>query len=479
MEKNKNIEKNKTLNVEKKKIFKVPHTYVIIFCIILLAAIATYIIPAGEFVREVDLNTGRTIVVSDSYHTVEQNPVSFLDIFRAVPKGMTNAGWIIFLVFVIGGSFGIINSTGAIEAGIGAAVGKLEGREKLIIPIAMAIFALGGATFGMAESTLIFIPMGIVLARALKFDAIVGFAMVSLGAVAGFAGGALNIFTTGVAQEIAGLPVFSGLGFRVLTSLILVTIMSIYVLKYAMKVKTNPMESIVFELEQTERNLSKDVKIETLNSKHKLVLLVVGIGFATIVYGVTHGWSTGSDLSAIFLLMGIVSGLIYGYGPSKIAECFVEGAKGLVFGALVIGLSRGIVVILGDGQVIDSIIYGTASMVGQFTPIIASGLMFVMQIFINFFINSGSGQAATTMPLMAPLADVVGVTRQTAVLAYNLGDGLSNAIFPTSGVLLAGLSVAKIKYEHWLKFVWKLFVIVHTVALALIMLSTVIGYGPF
>lgn len=464
---------------EQQKLFKVPHTYVIIFMIILLASVATYLVPAGEFVREVDPDTGRTIAVFGSYHSVEQNPVSFLDIFRSIPKGMTQAGWIIFLVFVIGGSFGIINDTGAIEAGIGRAVSKFEGREKLIIPITMLIFALGGATFGMAESTLIFIPMGIVLARALKFDALVGLAIVNLGAVAGFSGGALNIFTTGVAQGIAGLPIFSGMMFRAIATLVFVIIMSIYVLKYALKIKNNPELSIVYELENTEQHLMKDAKVTELNSRHKLVLLAIAIGFGVIIYGVTHGWSTGSDLSAIFLLMGITSGLIYGYGPSKIAECFVEGAKGLTFGALVIGLSRGIVVILQDAQVIDSIINGAAMLIGQFTPIVASGFMFVVQIFVNFFINSGSGQAATTMPLMAPLADMVGVTRQTAVLAYNLGDGLSNSIFPTSGVLLAGLSIAKIRYEDWFKFIWKLFIIVHTVALILIMLSTAIGYGPF
>lgn len=462
-----------------KKSFKVPHTYVIIFAIIIIAAIATYIVPAGLFERAEDIETGRVLVVPDSYHYVEQSPVSFLDIFRSIPQGMTEAGWIIFLIFIIGGSFGIINSTGAIEAGIGKLVGGLEGKEKIIIPATIAIFALGGATFGLAESTLIFIPMGVALARGLGFDALVGMAMVNLGATAGFAGGALNIFTTGVAQGIAGLPLFSGMGLRIIITVVLVIINSIYILRYASKIKKNPENSIIYEIEKHEKSIKEETSVTEFNLKHKRVLFVVLIGFIFVVYGVTHGWSTGTDLSAIFLLMGIASGLIYGFGPSKIAEAFVEGARGLVFGALVVGVSRGIVVVLVSGQIIDTIVNGAASIVGLFSPVIAAGIMLIVQVGINFFINSGSGQAATTMPIMAPLADIIGVSRQTSVLAYNIGDGLSNSLFPTSGVLMAGLSIAKIPYEKWIKFVWPLMLMLHGAALVIIMLSVVIGYGPF
>ncbi len=461
------------------KKFKVPHTYVIIFTLIIIAAIATYIIPAGTFERVEDSETGRTLVVSDSFKEVEQSPVSFLDVFRAVPKGMTEAGWIIFLVFVIGGSFGIINSTGAIEAGIGSAVKYLDGKEKIIIPVTISIFSLGGATFGMAESTLIFIPMGITLARSLGFDSIVGFAMVSIGAVCGFAGGALNVFTTGVAQGIAGLPLFSGIGVRIATTVIFIIIGSIYTLRYAIKVKHNPELSIVFDLEKQDKIDNKEGNIIALNKKHKFVLLVILIGFVFIIYGITHGWSTGSDLSAIFLLMGITSGLVYGIRPSQIAEAFVEGARSLTYGALIVGLSRGIVVILESGQIIDTIINSASSAVGIFPPIIAAVIMLLFQLFINFIVNSGSGQAAITMPIMAPLADMVGISRQTAVLAYQMGDGLSNQLWPTSGVLMAGLSLAKIPYDKWLKFVMPLIVILY-IASALILMGTVaIGYGPF
>ena len=239
----------------------VPHTYFLIFMLMVIAAIATYLVPAGVFERAVDEVTGRTLVVPSSYEVVESTPVGFMDVFKAIPKGMTDSGWIIFLVFMIGGSFGIINSTGAIEAGIGRAVKHLEGKEIIIIPVCLAIFALGGATFGLAESTLIFIPMGITLARSLGYDALVGMSIITVGATSGFAGGVLNMFTTGVAQGIAGLPLFSGMGVRIVTTVIFVIISSAYILKYASKVKKNPELSIVYELEQKEASKKMESKV--------------------------------------------------------------------------------------------------------------------------------------------------------------------------------------------------------------------------
>ena len=203
------------------------------------------------------------------------------------------------------------------------------------------------------------------------------------------------------------------------------------------------------------------------------------IGFIFIIYGVTHGWSTGTDLSAIFLIMGIVSGVIYGFSPNKIAETFVEGAKSLTYGALVIGLSRAIVVILESGQIIDTIVYGASRFVGLFPPIIAVVIMLLFQLFFNFIVNSGSGQASITMPIMAPLADMVGVTRQTSVLAFQIGDGLSNQLWPTSGVLMAGLSLADIPYDKWLKYIMPLMVWLHIAAAVVLIGCVLIGYGPF
>jgi uncharacterized ion transporter superfamily protein YfcC len=462
-----------------KKGFKAPHSYVLIFVLIVIAALATYVLPAGSFERVVDKATGRTLVVANSFKSVESNPASFLDLFRSIPKGMTDSGWIIFLIFIIGGSFGIITKTIAVEAGIGSAVKYLDGKEKILIPIAVAIFALGGATFGMAESTLIFIPIGVALARALKFDAMVGMAMVTFGANAGFSGGAFNIFTTGVAQAIAGLPLFSGLWLRVITTIVFVIIVSIFTIRYAMKIKNNPEDSIVYDLEQQEKLNVTKTEIAEFTSRRKLVLLVVAVGFGFIIYGVSHGWGTSTDLSAIFLIMGILSGLISGLHPGEIADAFIEGARGLIYGALIVGLCRAIVVLLENGRIIDTIVNSLASIVGLFPPVIAAIFMLVVESLLDFIIGSGSGKAAATMPIMTPLADLVGLTRQTAVLAYQLGDGISNQLWPTSGVLMAGLSIAKIPYEKWLKFAVPLIVLLYVASAIILAISAAIGYGPF
>src|SRR5699024_5122345 len=336
---------------------RLPHTFVLIFGIIVCVAILTYIVPAGQFEWIEDPESGTEVIDADSYERVEQSPVPFTDIFTSIPKGMGEAGWIIFLIFIIGGSFGIINRTGAIEAGISKLVLSLRNREKLLIPVTLLIFSLGGATFGMAESTLIFIPMGVVLARSLKMDAITGMAMVFMGAMAGFSAGFLNPFTVGVAQSIAGLPLFSGIVLGILIQLILVAIASWYIISYAQKVKRDPKKSLVYDLEVEEQSSDESFEVE-FTTRHKLVILTIISGFGTIIYGVTQGWSTSTDLAAIFLAIGIVSGLIGGTSPNQIAEDFIEGAKELTYGALIVGLARAIVVVLQDGNIIDTVIHG-------------------------------------------------------------------------------------------------------------------------
>ncbi len=463
------------------KKFKVPHTYVIIFCIILIAAAATYLVPAGQFDRIPDPtgSTSKEIVDPDSYRNVEQNPIKPLDIIRAIPAGMNSSAWIIFLIFIIGGSFGMINGTGAIEAGIGRMVSKFEGKEKILIPVTILIFSLGGATFGMAESTLVFIPMGIVLARSMGFDALVGMSMVSIGAAVGFSGGALNPFTVGVAQGLAGLPLFSGLGFRVAGHILFYIAAVIFITRYALKVKKNPETSIIYDLEKQNKEEMALSEIPEFTTKRKLVMVVVVIGFGFIVYGVSHGWSTSTDLNAIFLTMGIVAGLVGGNGPSKIAQDFVNGAKALTFGALVVGLSKAIVVVLESGMVIDTIIQGGAVLLGSLPKQLSAVGIYVFQVIFNFFVNSGSGQAATTIPIMSSLGDLLGITRQTIVLAYQYGDGLTNSLYPTSAVLMGGLSLAKIPYEKWFKYILPLMGVFLLIAFAMVMIATAINLGPF
>ena len=464
---------------EKEKRFKLPHPYVLIFLLIVLCTILTYVVPAGTYDRYVDEATGQTLIDPDTFHYVDQTPVSPFGMVQAIPTGMTEVGWIIFLVFIIGGSFGIINATGAIDAGLGASIKFMKGKDKILIVGLMAIFSLGGATFGLAESTLIFIPIGVMLARALGYDAIVGMSIVSIGAVCGFAGGWMNVFTVGVAQGIAGLPLFSGMGYRIFAHVVVLIIACAYVLRYTAKLRRDPSSSVVVELERQAAAQAAEAEggeIPEFTLRRKLVLVVVLIGFITLVYGITHGWSTGTQISSLFLVMGVVCGFVGGLNSTKIAEAFVNGAKGLCFGALLVGLCRAMVVILTNGQIIDTILHAMASSLQGLPSILAAGLMVPVQLIINFFVNSGSGQAAATMPIMAPLADLLGVSRQTAVLAYQYGDGLSYCLWPTSGILMAGLSIPGIPYDKWFKWVWKLMLLMYVAVTVLVMVSVAIGY---
>ncbi|MBP8783884.1 MAG: YfcC family protein [Synergistaceae bacterium] len=463
--------------MEKKKWLKVPHPYVLVVLLIILSTVLTYIIPSGIYDRAKDETTGRTLVVPSTFHFVEQTPVSPASMVMAIPAGMVEVAWIVSLIFIIGGSFGIINATGAIEAGLGASINKLKGKDKTLLAGITFIFSLGGATFGMAESTLIFIPIGVMLARALGYDAIVGMAIINIGAICGFAAGWLNVFTVGVAQGIAGLPLFSGMGYRMVTHVVVLTIAIIYIIAYASKIKKNPELSLVADLEKDALSENINVnKIAEFTPRRKLVLLAVLIGFIVLIYGITNGWSTSTQISSLFLVLGVVCGFIGGMDSTDIANAFIGGAKALTFGALLVGLCRAMVVILTDGQIIDTTLHSLSSLLNGLPPVIAAGLMVPFQLFVNLFINSGSGQAATTMPIMAPLADILGFSRQTAVLAFQYGDGLSNSLWPTSGVLMASLSIANIPYDKWVKWVWKLLVYLYIAVTILTMLSVVIGY---
>lgn len=467
-------------SITAKKKFSMPHTYVILFTIIILVSILTYVVPAGEFERIEDAETGRTIVVPDSFHSVEQNPTTAFGFIKAVPNGLEAAAQIVFFIFIVGGAFEVINSTGAIEGGISKIALSLRNKEFLMIPIFLVVFSIGGATFGMAEEAIVFIPIGIALARALGYDAMTGTAMILLGAAVGFTSGFMNPFTVGVAQGIAELPLFSGIAMRFVILGVLLIVTIIYIMRYAEKVKKDPSKSIVSELEKEEKHTIIDLSnIPKLVGYHYLVLLAVVAGFALIIFGVfKYGWYI-KEIGSIFLAMGIVGGLLGKKGPSKIAENFVIGAKSLAFGALVVGIARGILVIMEEGMIIDSIINSLAASIDTLPNIISSVGMFIVQVIINFFIPSGSGQAAATMPIMTPLADLVGITRQTAVMAYQFGDGFTNSIIPTSAALMASLSIAKIPYEKWVKFLWPLMIIWLIVGAAFLVVANMINYGPF
>jgi uncharacterized ion transporter superfamily protein YfcC len=465
--------------IQKKK-SRVPHTYVILFTVIIIMAIMTYIIPAGEFERMEDPSTGRTVVDPDSFHGVPQNPTTPFELVEAVPKGMNAAAGIIFFIFLIGGAFQIITATGAIEAGISRVALKLEGKDLLMIPMFTIVFSIFGGTIGMAEEAIVFVPIGIALARALGYDAIVGTAMVTLGAACGFTSGFMNPFTVGVAQGISELPLFSGIAYRFVILGVMLVLVNIFLLRYAKKVKADPERSIVRELEIEEAGKKIDLSnLPELETRHIFTLLVLAAGLVAIVYGVfSLDWYI-TEIATVFLAIGIIGGFVGKLGPSRVATEFVNGARGIVFGALVVGIARGILVVMTDGYIIDSIINGLAAAIDNLPNAIAVLGMYFVQVVLNFFIPSGSGQAAATMPIMAPLADVIGINRQVAVTAYQFGDGITNSIIPTSAALMGVLSVAKIPYEKWFKFLWPMTLIWIAMGGVFLIIANIIDYGPF
>jgi uncharacterized ion transporter superfamily protein YfcC len=458
---------------------KIPHTYALLFFIIIFVTLLTFVVPAGSFERAVDDATGRTFVVPDSFEYIDNTPVGFFDMFKAIPKGMEQAGYIIFFVLMIGGSFGILQGTGAIEAGIGEVVKSTKGKEKIVIPLIMFIFSLAGAILGSAEEMLPFYPIVIALAIALGFDTITGTAMVLLGAGAGFAGAFLNPFTVGIAQGIAGLPLFSGIGFRLVGYFAVLGSGIIYVYRYANKIQKNPELSPTYEDDKNSKHNYDLDEIPEFTGKHKAVLAVFVIGLAILAYGVVQLGFYITELSAMFLIIGIASGIVAKMGINEIATEFVNGAKELVYGALVIGLATSIMVVMQEGNIMDTIIYALASAVKGLPPALSAVGMFVVQSFINLIVPSGSGQAAVSMPIMAPMADVVGITRQTSVLAFQFGDGFSNVISPTSGYFMAAIAIGGIKWEKWAKWMLPLFLIWSGIGAALVFISVLINYGPF
>lgn len=459
---------------------RIPHTFVTLLSFTIVMAIMTYVLPAGQFERaEVD---GRTVVIPDSYTIVESNPQGFFDVLKSVPKGMTETADIIFFLFIVGGAFQLITDSGMISSGINLLVKRLQGKEKWVIPILLLVFGVLGSTMGLSEETIVFIPIGVALALALGYDALVGVSIISLGAAIGFFAGFMNPFSVGVAQEIAELPLFSGVGFRIIILLSLWVATSIFLMRYAEKVKKNPETSLLYDRKAGTHVTAGGIDFENLpafTKRHLATLIVFIGGFAIIGYGVfQYGWFI-VEIGSVFLGMGILTGLISSMSPSDIAESFVVGAKEMVFAGLVVGIARSILVVMEDGLIIDTLINYLSHLISSLPDSLAVVGMYITQIVINFFIPSGSGQAAATMPVMIPLADTLGITRQTAVLAFQFGDGFMDSIIPTSGVLMAQLSIAKVSYDVWLKFIGKLMLIWLVMGMIFLLIANYIQYGPF
>lgn len=462
---------SKKSELKKKKRFTMPNTAALLMVMILLAAILTYIVPAGQYERVFDEATERTLVIADTYDNVEQSPVNIGTLLSSLFEGLVNASEIIAFVFVVGGTFGIISRSGAINAGLEKLINKFKGKESILIGIIMTAFAIGGATFGMAEESLPFITILIVASLSLGYDEVVGVAMVVVGLYCGYSPGPLNPFNTGIAQGIAELPTFSGLGLRLVLMIGSLLIAIHHTVRYGKKIKTTTqLENVeVVDKEQFE-----------MTPQRKLILGILVLTIGILIFGVLEYAWYFTEISALFMAMGLVVGMVYYKGNfNTFSQEFLNGAGEMTSAAMLIGLSRAILIVLENGNIMDTIVYWVSSPLKNLNNVFAAWGMYFIQGIINFVIPSSTGQAVVVMPIMAAISDVIGVTRQVAVLAFQAGDGFWNMITPTHPVVMASLGLAGISFTKWFNFGFKL-VLKWTVWVLIILTFAVkTGWGPF
>lgn len=443
--------------------FELPHIYVILFVFSGFAAILTHFVPAGVYER-VTLPNGRVAIDPASYRAVEATPVGLVDFMLAIPKGLGDASMVVFFTFLIGGMFMVIHRTGVIEVAVDKLTRRFAERSILVLPVLMIVFALVATLIGTQELALVYVPVILPLMIALRFDSVTAAGVALLATTAGFTAGVLNPVNTGLGQTIAEVPLWSGTGLRSALLLCLLVVGVGYLMRYAARVRANPAASLMAgdPAEARKRKLyqnAADAGALAYTTRQRLAGVTALIFFGVMVWGVlTRGWFM-MEMSGLFVIMGIAVGLVAGLTTTQICEAFNDGFRDVLVGAIIVGVARSVAVMLEQGQIMDTLVMGLGNVVGGFPDVLSSIGMFVAQLGFNFVIPSGSGQALVTMPIMAPLSDLIGVTRQTSVLAFQLGDGLSNILFPTSGYFMATLAIAGVGWDRWVRFFFPLFCI--------------------
>ena len=521
----------------------IPHTYVIVFYIVVIVAALTWFVPGGQFGRHiVTLENGSTkeVITENSFQYTQSEPQTW-QVFSALFDGFVDKADIIVFILLIGGAFWIMNESKAIDVGIMSflkSAKKLEhnrfirylGVDNIILTMIMLMFSIFGAIYGMSEETIAFIIIFVPLAISMGYDSIVGVSLCFVAAGLGFAGALLNPFTIGIAQGLSDLPLFSGIEYRFFSWIVINLVGITWILRYAAKIKKNPQLSIVYEDDQYWRDKGsahlKDIKYYTPKSAwitwialsivmiiysiqlpmsdlaignsnyqtpiipiltalflisgffslrksvHFFILVLLGFTIAYLIVGVMgYGWYV-MEIATLFFAMGLASGAAMNYSPNKITQLFIEGVKDITSAALVVGLAGGIIVILNNGQIIDTLLYYISQSMNDFGKMASLQMMYVFQTIINVLIPSGSAKAALTMPIMSQFSDLIGVSRQATVMAFQFGDGFTNMITPTSGVLIGVLGVAKIPYEKWVKWITP-FMIVLILLGALLLIPTI------
>ncbi|CEF19978.1 YfcC family protein [Staphylococcus xylosus] len=462
-----------------KKKFKMPHIYVILFVFGVIATIATYIVPSGEFKR-IKGPEGREMVDADSFHYITSAPVGIVDFISIIPRGLIEAGEIVFFTLIIGGMFMVLRRTGIIEIAVDNLARRFIYKSIFIIPVLTTVFAIVATLIGTAELSLVYIPVIIPLIIALGYDSITATAIALCGTVVGFTVGVLNPINTGLAQKLSGIPVFSGISLRIILFIVVLAVTIVFIMRYAKKVQKQPTLSSVYEDDSEKRELYQHITEHaptTATTRQKWGIAVIFAFFIILVYGVTtQGWFM-VEMAGLFIFMGVIVGFVSGLSMQTICEAFNDGFKDVLMGAIIVGLARSIAVVLEDGKIMDTIVHGLGSVIDGTTPTIAVIGMYAVQMLINFIISSGSGQALVTMPIMAPLADMLGITRQTAVLAFQLGDGFTHIFYPTSGYFMAALAIGGVSYTKWIRFFFPLFIIWVVISIITLIIAQLSGWS--
>lgn len=466
--------------IKKKKELKALNPMLFLVAIMLIVTVASYIVPVGSYERIVV--DGQEMVDPASYHPVERSPITPFNLLISVTLGMQRGSAIIFFLLIIGAMFAILDGTGAINAGMTNVVRAMKGKELLMIPVCMIVFGMGSAFCANFEEFLAFVPLVLACCLTMGFDSLTAVGIIFCAAASGYGGAITNAFTTGIAQSIAGLPMFSGMGLRIAVFVTLLSVSIIYVTWHALRVKKNPQLSSTFDVDRlTAKNVALNVTESVpLTTRQKIVLAVFIGGIAFTVYGIIKKGYYIDELAGIFLAIGIIGGLIGGLRPGEICEHFEKGCVNMLFPCIMVGLANSVIILLEQSNMMDSIIHLLASALNGLSPMLTAFGMFVVTDLFNVLIPSGSGKAAIVMPIMVPLADMMDITRQTSVLAFQLGDAFTNVMAPTGGEILAALAMCGgVSFKKWMKYLLPLFICWWIIAFIFLAIAVYTGYGPF
>ena len=470
--------------------FRFPTAFTILFALIAIVAALTWIIPAGQYERALNEALGQEAPVPGTYHEVESNPQGVFSVLLAPIMGLydpftgvANAIDVAVFVLIIGGFLLVVTKTGAIDAGIGGLLNVLEGREILMIPILMVAFALGGTSYGMAEESLAFYALIIPVFIRAGYDSVTGIAVILLGAGIGTMGSTFNAFATVIASNAAGVPFTDGLMLRVIILAASLAAGIAFVMRYASRVKADPSRSIVADLRQDhidhflKGETAEGGALPTLTRVRGIILILFALTFVIMLVGVISlGWWMG-EMSALFLGMSLVVYVVAKFGDETamdeptFVETFVNGARDLLGVALIIGVARGIVVIMDNGMITDTILNSLEGLFAGIGEIAFINTMLFVQVLLSFLVPSSSGLAVLSMPILAPLADFADVARPLVVTAYQSANGWVNLFNPTFAVVMGGLALGRVSYDRWLRFVWPLLLIIMVILVAALSLS--------